>query len=193
MNETIDGALTTEPAIGAGADHWYLHFWPWVLICIPFSAVLFGILMVTMVASYPDDLVVDDYYKDGMAINQIRTLDKTALKMGVTAKMIKSEEGSLQFLVENANDSALVLNLYHVTDSELDTSVILYPQDNGVYAPDTLTEGADPSENTTEQQMISQILSSTGIWYLELNGADEPWRLRARVITPITSLSMGGK
>lgn len=160
-------------------DHWYQHFWPWVLILIPFSAVLFGILMIVMVSSYPDDLVVDDYYKDGMAINQIITLDKNAVRMGVTAKLIGHSGDVLRFQVENANDSALVLNLFHVTDSEKDLSLVLYPQDDDEYS-------ATSDEAT-------RVFASTGIWYVELNGADEPWRLRARVITPVTKLEMGGK
>ena len=193
MTDTADSSLPTTGETLV-SDHWYLHFWPWVLITIPFSAVLFGILMVVMVASYPDDLVVDNYYKDGMAINQILTLDKNAAKSGITARMIDQENDALKFLVSNANDSALVLNLFHVTDSELDTSVLLYPRENGVYST-MPSDGGDVAKSlhSDKPKVIKKVLSSTGIWYIELNGVDEPWRLRARLITPVATLTMGEK
>ena len=49
---------------------WYHFPWVWGLILIPMSAVVFGVLMFVMAGIHRDDLVVDDYYKDGMAINQ---------------------------------------------------------------------------------------------------------------------------
>jgi len=179
MTETLDSASVVGSAGETHVDHWYLHFWPWVLVLIPFSAVLFGILMIVVVYTYPDDLVVDDYYKDGMAINKIITLDKNAARMGVTADWIGGNANVLSFRVANANDSALVLNLFHVTDSDLDLSLVLYPEDDGLYSVDSA--------------LAIQILSSTGIWYVELNGVDESWRLRARIVTPISELGMGLK
>jgi uncharacterized protein len=193
MSETLNHKVMPGTESATAADHWYLHFWPWVLIAIPFSAVLFGILMIVMVASYPDDLVADEYYKDGMAINQIMTLDKNAAKMGVTARMLDSDGDSLRFLVENANDSVLLLKLYHVTDSELDTSIVLFPLDDGIYASAAVPAGGELDENSANKMTANEILSSNGIWYLELNGAEASWRLRARIKAPISSLLMEAK
>ena len=64
---------------------WYRCTWPWVLISIPFAAVLFGILMIYMVTRYPDDLMVDNYYKEGMAINQSLAMDAAAQALNVEA------------------------------------------------------------------------------------------------------------
>ena len=189
MNDTFESSVVPGQGNVVVVDHWYFHFWPWVLVLIPFSAVLFGILMVVMVASFPDDLVVDDYYKDGMAINQILTLDKNAKKVGVTAKLILSEGSPLRFQVENVNDSALLLNLFHVTDSELDTSMVLYPQSDGVYAAGSTTE----TDVSSLADNINKIFTTTGVWYVELNGADESWRLRARINTPVTTLLLEAK
>lgn len=205
LNNSLNSSSTRPSQVSAVVvDHWYFHFWPWVLVLIPFSAVLFGILMVVMVASYPDDLVVDDYYKDGMEINQILTLDKNAAKMGVTAKLILNPGRPLSFQVENADDSALMLNLFHVTDSELDTSVVLYPQDDGVYSAAHTAEMPVSSNDSASSSVagingslvmdrMNEIFATEGIWYVELNGADDSWRLRARVTTPMTTLSLEAK
>jgi hypothetical protein len=124
-----------------------------------------------------------------MAINQIITLDKNAKKIGVTAKLILKVGSPLRFQVENVNDSALLLNLFHVTDSELDTSMVLYPQNDGVYAAASTT-GNDVSSLAGR---TNAIFASTGVWYLELNGTDESWRLRTRINTPVTTLLLEAK
>ena len=65
--------MTAEPLVLKAKR----NYWPVLLIAIPFAAVIFGIFMVTVALWFPDDLVVDDYYKDGMAINQ--NIDKQLL------------------------------------------------------------------------------------------------------------------
>ena len=79
---------------------WYRYTWPWVLIAIPFAAVLFGILMIYMVTRYPDDLMVDNYYKEGMAINQSLAMDAAAQALNVEAVLLKVDAEQIQFAVQ---------------------------------------------------------------------------------------------
>ena len=51
--------MTAEPLVLKAKR----NYWPVLLIAIPFAAVIFGIFMVTVALWFPDDLVVDDYYK----------------------------------------------------------------------------------------------------------------------------------
>ena len=49
----------------------------WMIIMIPFSAVVMGGVMLTLAVSSDDGLVTDDYYRKGLQIN--RTLERDAL------------------------------------------------------------------------------------------------------------------
>lgn len=158
---------------------WYRQVWPWVLILIPFTAVLFGIFIITMATSYPDDLVVDNYYKDGMAINRSLEMDHRARDLAVVARLSFFDAERIGFNIEGASDSAVVLNLRHVTDRGQDRKVLLLPDEEGLYISGT-------------EQLVpyQEVLGQKGVWYLELEGIDGHWRLKARIETPVTTLTM---
>lgn len=66
---------------------WYKQFWPWALIAIPASAVFFGFFMLWMAIKTWDGLVVDDYYKEGQAINQTLERSLEAARLGLAAQL----------------------------------------------------------------------------------------------------------
>ncbi|MDO9319248.1 MAG: FixH family protein [Gammaproteobacteria bacterium] len=159
--------------------HWYQHRWPWVLMSIPFAAVLFGIFMVVTALRYPDDVVADTYYRDGQGINQLRALDEMAHTLGLSASLISSaEDGRSQLLLGGGEEAVLQLFLYHVTDSSADRRYLFSPRAQGVY------EGIYESDDGT----LPALLAQRGVWYLELRGEQDNWRLRKRVETPFTRL-----
>ena len=159
---------------------WYRYTWPWVLIAIPFAAVLFGILMIYMVTLYPDDLMVDNYYKEGMAINQSLAMDAAAQALNVEAVLLKVDAEQIQFAVQGVTDSVVVLELFHVTNQALDQKWLLYPE------PDALE--SNTLIYTAISEGIEVPLSMQGVWYLQLSGADDHWRLRERIKTPVQQL-----
>ena len=155
--------------------HWYQHGWPWVLMSIPFAAVLFGIFMVVTALRYPDDVVADTYYRDGQGINQLRALDEMAHTLGLSASLISStEDGRSQLLLSGGEEAVLQLFLSHVTDSGADRRYLFLPRTQGVY------ESADTT--------LPVLLAQQGVWYLELRGEQDNWRLRKRVETPTARL-----
>ncbi len=156
-------------------DHWYYHGWPWALMLIPFAAVVVGIVMITTVIYYPDDVVVDTYYKDGRAINQILALDDAALERGLRASLSIDSESRIS-LIDLNTDTETVLHLfaYHVTDSAADREFIFLPEQSQGYSNDS--------------KEILDILGSAGVWYLELRGDNNDWRLRKRIQTPVGNL-----
>ncbi|MEX2489599.1 MAG: FixH family protein [Pseudomonadales bacterium] len=157
---------------------WYKQGWPWAIICIPLSAVVFGIVMVAAVTQNPDDLVADDYYKEGMAINERLARDNNAARLGIVGRMMKSDSQSLQFEFSGATDSAVVLQLHHVVDRGKDRQVILYPEDKpGLYS----TSDAD----------VTELFNKKGVWYLAFEGVDDNWRLQTRVQLPVEELEVG--
>ena len=48
---------------------WYKQFWPWFLITVPVLTVIMSGFLIHFATSGEDSLVIDDYYKEGKAIN----------------------------------------------------------------------------------------------------------------------------
>lgn len=63
---------------------WYTHRWPWLLMLGPFIVILAGSYTCWIAFSRPDALVVDDYYKQGQAINQDLRRDRIATRLGLS-------------------------------------------------------------------------------------------------------------
>lgn len=152
---------------------WYRHRWPWVLMLVPFAAVLFGVFMFVTALYYPDDVVVDTYYRDGQAINQLRALDDAARALGISASLALDADGA-RLQLTGTQEPLLQLFLFHVTDSQADQAFMLQSQGGSLF------HNPDPA--------LAQRLGSEGVWYLELRGADNDWRLRQRVVTPVETV-----
>jgi len=69
------------------AKPWYAHCWPWFLMIGPVAVILAGIYTSWLAFSQPDALVVDDYYKQGKAINQDLRRDRVAASMGLSLNL----------------------------------------------------------------------------------------------------------
>lgn len=165
MNNAFDSS-TTLP--------WYHYRWPWVLMLVPFAAVLFGIFMVTTALIYPDDVVVDTYYKDGQGINQLRDLDEAALALNIKATLSVGDRlGQSRIQLTGTDEPHLQLALFHVTDSKQDLSLRFTSQEGGF---------------VSTHDSLQSLFASPGVWYLELRGADNDWRLRRRIVTPLSTL-----
>jgi len=66
---------------------WYREFWPWFLISLPATAVIAGLTTAWLAFQSADGLVVGDYYKAGLAINQTLARDDTARALALTATL----------------------------------------------------------------------------------------------------------
>lgn len=152
---------------------WYHYRWPWVLMLVPFAAVLFGIFMVTTALVYPDDVVVDTYYKDGQGINQLRDLDELALALNITASLQVGQNNTSRIQLTGSEEPYLQLSVFHVTDSNQDF---------------VLRFDAVDGEFVSAHDSLQNLFAQRGVWYLELRGADNDWRLRRRIETPIRTL-----
>ena len=159
----------------ATKEHWYQHKWPWVLMTVPFAAVLFGIVMFSTAMLYPDDVVVDTYYKDGQGINQLRALDDMALALGIQATLdIGNDQQAARIQLTGSSEAYLTLALFHVTDSAQDRTLTFNSQSDTLFVAD--------------EPILRSLFAQRGVWYIELRGADNDWRLRRRSQTPIPLL-----
>jgi hypothetical protein len=112
---------------------WYRQFWPWVLILLPASVVVAGLATVFIAHEGADDLVIDEYYKDGLAINRKLEKIQRAQELDISASLrIVGEE--IQVSTRGpVSSTQLQLLLSHPLESNQDFTVILVESTPGQY------------------------------------------------------------
>ena len=66
---------------------WYRQAWPWFLISLPATAVVAGSFTFYLAARDWDGPVAQDYYKQGLAINEELSRSTKAKDLGVAANL----------------------------------------------------------------------------------------------------------
>ena len=95
---------------------WYREPWPWILMAPPAAAVIAGAATVWIAVGSADGLVADDYYKRGLAINQVLALNNGAWALHQLKDARAAEIGKRAW--EAAPKSAAVLDTYGVILSD---------------------------------------------------------------------------
>lgn len=114
---------------------WYREPWPWLLMIPPGAAVVMGIVMMVLAVRSDDGLVVDDYYKRGLAINQVLDREARAAALGLAATLSFSPaRDRVQVLISSAGQPVpqATLRLVHPTRAGHDQIVTLIPGAGGV-------------------------------------------------------------
>ena len=109
---------------------WYREPWPWLLMIPPAAAVVMGIVMVVLAVGSDDGLVVEDYYKRGLAINQVLDREARAAALGLVATVSFSPaRDRVRVLVSSDGQRATqaTLRLVHPTRAGHDQTVALAP------------------------------------------------------------------
>jgi hypothetical protein len=146
---------------------WYKQFWPWFLIAIPLSSIIVGSFVIRFATDGTNSLVIDDYYKEGRAINARLDKIEKAREMGI-ATMLSVQQNSIQLeFVSGAPSTgeALKLEFYHVTIEDRDFEVLLTRDANGIYRSGI--------ENNIQ-----------GTWRVRLIPLSEEWKVQDRVTLP---------
>ncbi|MCH1414054.1 MAG: FixH family protein, partial [Glaciecola sp.] len=73
----------TDPS--SDNNPWYKQFWPWFLIIVPLSSMIFSLNYAKLAVTTQNDLVVDEYYKEGRGINTRLDKFERALQLGIDA------------------------------------------------------------------------------------------------------------
>lgn len=148
---------------GQDTKPWYKQFYPWMLIGLPLSSVIAGLTTVYIAHNGADSLVVDDYYKEGLAINEKREKEAQAAKLGVEANLGWNTQSLTINLPENINETAgLQLSFVHPTKQEKDFELALVRLPNGSYQGDLPT-------------------NLKGRWKLTLAPMSQSWRIKADI------------
>ena len=122
----------SEPFPGGDTEPWYRQFWPWFIFSLPASVVVAGVSMVYIANEGADDLVVDDYYKNGLAINRQLEKSQRASELGIDAQLSFTGDQVVVTVTGPVNAGELTLLLSHPMEADRDFSVKLRK-----IAPDT--------------------------------------------------------
>ena len=133
-------------ALEPGSGAWYREPWPWILMAGPVLVILAGIVTVYLAVRSEDGLVVDDYYKQGLAINAMLARNQQARALGINGQLeLNAQRSNVQVRLSGAVQSStrLRLRLVHPTRGGKDQTVMLLPLPGGNYgaAIKTLEQG----------------------------------------------------
>lgn len=148
---------------------WYRQPWVWLLIALPMTAVIGGMVTIYIAVTTSDGLVVDDYYKRGKAINMDLARDRAASTHQLQARLaidLQYRQVTLNLQAQGYElPGTVALALLHPTRAGHDQAVQLQMVDAGRYTG-TVTE------------------LPLGGWYVQLSADD--WRLSGRLTLPQT-------
>jgi hypothetical protein len=148
---------------------WYREPWPWFLISLPTTAVIAGLTTVWIATTSADGLVVGDYYKAGLAINQTLARDDAARALALTATLQRDADSLALTLTGRlqAYPAQLSLTLAHPTRQGLDQTLVLSHAGGGRYR-------------------TSLPVLPDGKWHAQLADTASAWRLFGVLHTPFS-------
>ena len=159
MNEVIKRSWYQEPLV-------------WMVIVIPLTAVVAGIITIIIAVKTDDGLVVDDYYTKGKEINLVVAREEAAFGYQLAASF-NLDASSGQIITRLQANESLVwperveLQLMHATRPGFDQTLMLVRSDSGEY-----------------RSPLPELVS--GRWHVQL--AADDWRLLGSMQQPETSI-----
>ena len=145
---------------------WYKNFWPWFLIFFPLAAIIGCIsLFITAIGNGPD-MVVDDYYKKGKAINIELSKTRLAQKLGMKFA-IKLDNNELVIKPTGIEKvfPLLNVNFYHPTLEKNDFYLSLTPDGNGYF-----------------RHRFDKTV--TGKWQVTITPFEDSWKIQNTIYLP---------
>ena len=140
---------------------WYKHRWPWLLMLGPFVVLVAGFVTMWISFSGADALVVDDYYKQGKAINQDLRRDRVASNLGLQFSLrYDAASGNLVGGMKGlTNQLPLTLLLIHPTVPQKDKRMVVTPDSEGQFS-------------------LSLPMLERAHWQVQIEDAARSWRLQ---------------
>ena len=153
--------MTTLNALDKQVAPWYKHRWPWFLMLGPFVVLVAGFVTMWSSFSGADALVVDDYYKQGKAINQDLRRDRVASTLGLQFSLrYDAASGNLVGAMKGlTNQLPLTLLLVHPTVPQKDKRMVVTPDAEGIFS-------------------LSLPMLERAHWQVQIEDAERSWRLQ---------------
>lgn len=151
---------------------WYKQFWPWFLIALPLTVVIWTTITVIIFANHSVSLVTEDYYKKGKGINIDLSRINVAKDLGLGASVLSTQD---EIILEFDKGTlphypALNISFAHRTLPDHDFDVMVTADANGRYKIQT-------------EQAIQ------GPWFVQITPHDKQWLIQGRVTFPSDSLT----
>lgn len=156
------------------ATQWFRQFWPWFLIALPGTVVIASFITLYIAVSGRDSLVRDDYYKDGLAINEDIDRDKVAAQRQLEAALTLDAKNNIALTLRSGfkqdtskkitqEPAQLLVQFIHPMRESEDLRIAMVQTDSNHY----------------RAQLPRHL---RGHWYVEINDpVDNSWRLRQEV------------
>ena len=153
--------MNTLNAFDKQVAPWYKHRWPWLLMLGPFVVLVAGFVTMWISFSGADALVVDDYYKQGKAINQDLRRDRVASNLGLQFSLrYDAASGNLVGAMKGlTNQLPLTLLLIHPTVPQKDKRMVVTPDSEGQFS-------------------LSLPMLERAHWQVQIEDAARSWRLQ---------------
>ena len=151
-----------------GVNRWYHEPWPWLLMAGPAAVVLAGAVTIYLALVSNDGLVADDYYKQGLAINQTLSRDAVAREHGHRARIAFAADFNrveVTFVGGVVVSGPLLLRVAHPGRPAFDRALPLTRDGDNVYV------SAFPP-------------LTPGRWRVTLEDAGRTWRLSGDILVP---------
>jgi len=150
----------TDRALIHPTTPWYREPWPWILMAGPAAAVAAGVYTLYLALVWTDPLVVDNYYKEGLAINRVLARDHLASLRDYRAVVMLNQERTLVRIQLTGAElpDELRLHFIHPTKAGLDRQIGAKQIQPGLYE-------------------ASVRLPAAMRWDVELGDAQLQWRL----------------
>lgn len=141
---------------------WYKQFWPWFVIAIPMSSVIVAVIQISFALNSPNDLVKENYYKEGLGINKVLDKRQRAQELFIEADIIIDNlTGEVILTTKNTQDANLTLNFVNSAIANKDFTLSL--------------------SRIAENQYRGQLNKTLqGIWSLYLE-SELGWQISARL------------
>ena len=163
--------MAQDTQTSAKPTPWYRHRWPWILMSGPAAAVAAGFYTFYLAKTHADEMVTDDYYKEGKYINMQIERDDEAEKRGISAQVLFNADGSAAKVFASGNFNRampLRLSLLHPAKKAYDQTVELNPTP------------APASGDKTEYTATFNALPPAVHWYLRLEDTQGKWRVESK-------------
>lgn len=150
---------------------WHKQFWPWFLIALPATVIVASIGTMIVAFRTADSLVQEDYYREGLAVNDYLAFDKKAHELKLRAKIsLDSENGEVRVSLNNetVRNKTLLLELLHAKNKNEDIHLTL--------------------QKTPQGDWLSNLPHALiGQWYIRLSDGTQPADDRDNEKNPTTN------
>lgn len=151
------------------AKPWYHQPWMWLVVGLPLASVIASLSMVAISVKHRDELVRDDWYKAGRAINQDLKAEQHAQELGLAGTLVLEPAVPAVSITLTTDGTALPdrlqLVLVHSTLANEDMTVVVERSADGAW------HGTLPRLPMGKRHLMLEPLQSD---------ASQPrWRLRA--------------